>query len=202
MEIEEFKNTWKNQDKKLDAMLKTNEKLLKRINYDKIRQEFRTTLDMELANLWAVPLGVFACLYSCYSKNWEGLLVWSFAILLILGIISMVFYTKRYKMLKDVLKFDSSVTDSLKKLYRYEAFFNRYKKYEYMLSPILLVTILYIVIFDENKLGFHPFFIQSFAIGLVVGTILIYFGYRYYYTNKINRTIESLKELEEFESQK
>lgn len=201
MELEELKSTWKSQDKKLDAVLKTNELLLKKINYGKARQEFKSTLNMEIANLWAIPFIILWSLIDCVNNSWEQYLPLNFIILCCLGILSLFFYSKRYRLLKKILAFDVSIKDSLGRLIFYQNFINKYKKYEYLLSPTLGFTMIYILSFSTITYHNQNIFIPIFIIATISVSLIMYFFYKKYFFAKIEKTKNYLKELEEFESE-
>ena len=152
MELEDIKKAWRIQDKKMDRMLKTNVLLLKKTNYNKIRQEFKSTLKIEAINLWAIPMIILVSFIVCVNNHWEGFLLWNYFALILISIVGFYFYRKRYKKLKSLLKFDRSIKQSLMNLYSFQIFFNKFRKTEAILALTLLIPMFYIFTFDKNRI--------------------------------------------------
>jgi hypothetical protein len=198
MELEDIKQIWKNQDEKLDVLLKTNEILLRKINFNKIKQNFKGTLNLELINLWVIPILTIHVVLVCFHYEWKSSLPWAFTLFVVFAILSFVFYSKRYRLLKSLLQFDLSLTGSLNKLIYYEAYFNKFKKFEFILSPLFGFCLLYIIDFHTFlKSPQHFYYIFIFFAILVTFLLFIY---NYYFKRKIENTFKLLSELKEFES--
>ena len=202
MELEQFKNIWENQDKKLDANLKVNTALLRRLNFDKAQRELRKPKIGELIQIIATFI------LSVYLV-WISVLIWdkyefaipsSLAAMASMGI--MVIAIIRYRQLLAINFYDDSIIGLQKRLYELQNFLLKIGKLELGLNIIALIMMWPIILVTGFDIDIYLNLSYMILVLAIVGIIALPLGLSYWkgYQQKLTNAANLLKEIEELEA--
>lgn len=205
METEEIKNMWKKYDKKLDANLKFNVLLLKKMNLDKSKQEMQKPMLYEITNV------VIMFLVSAYfiSSSIQVLNELQYSIPgFIATILSMIYLTLSAIKINDFLKIDyfsSPIIQLQKELVKIKTRILLFRKIEFTLLPILVISILPILFKSVRNMDVYANLkLLSIVIFIVLGIsipVTIWIN-RNLYDKKIRNAERFLSEIDSFETEK
>ncbi len=208
MELEEFKSTWAQIDKRLSDNLKLNEDLLEKITLSKSKEEMKEILNNEILGVVIISLllllfGVITCsLVSDIKFFIPGVFLSLFSFMeLIMSITKVNDLTK-------IDYFNSSVVELQKALNKFKQKTMLFRNIEFNLFPLFVIS--FIPIFNKTVLNFDMFKntvpnIIGIIVGIIVGSVIYYplaiWIYKIAYDKKIKSASDFLKELNKFEKE-
>lgn len=207
MELEQLKNKWEVIDKKLSKNLKFNDKLIKKINFDKSKNEMQKLILIELINVIGISIALI--FFSAYAIRLIDDLQYSvtgfIGSLILLAYIS--FSIMKIRNLLRIDYYNSSVVDLQKELSKTKVLLLRIKRVEYLLIPFLMVSLLPITFISVGHTDIYEhldkLWLQLLLIfGFVVTIILVFLANKYLYDSRIQNAEDFLKEIGQFENAK
>lgn len=205
MELDDLKNTWSQNDKKLTENLRLNEKLLQKLNLNNSKREMQKVLIYEFISIViAVFVILFTISYSIYYLSYlrfsiPGFLASAVAfIYLIFGIIRTTGFLK-------IDYFGSPVVKVQREILALKKRTLQFRKYELILVPLLsipLLPLLFKVVHNIDIYQNVQMLVIDTVIILGVGYPSVIWVYKYLYDKKFKNAETLLTELEEFESEK
>jgi hypothetical protein len=204
MELDEFKQIWSQYDKKLNENLKFNEKLLRRMNLSRARQELQKPLIYELISTTVIFFTVvFASVFSIRLIEEIQFSITGFVGVLI-GIIYLIFSIMKVNRFVKIDYYNSSIVKLQKDLSLLNTFILGLRKIETIILPFLVITILPIAfkaVHNINIFGNLLLFIIEAGIILGISYPVGFWINRKFYDKKIKDAQMFLKEIESFEKE-
>lgn len=202
MELDDIKNIWTQYDKKLTRNLRLNEELLKKINVSNSKLELQKPLMAEITGL--VSVFVLILLFIALSIRFIDELRYSVPgfLSVIVASVYFVFALLKTNRFLNIEYYGTSVTKLQKDIASLNQMVLRLRKYELMMSPLILISFPLILkaIHNRDVYSNPRFWIASvliFAIG-IPATLWIN---KYLYDKKFQNAANLLKEIEDFESE-
>jgi len=204
MELDELKQLWSQYDKKLNENLKFNEKLLKKMNLNKAKQELQRPFIYELIAIVIIFLTiVFVTGFSIRLIKEIQFSLTGFGSVL-LGIIYLIFSIMKANRFVKIDYYNSSIVKLQKDLLLLKTFILRLKKIEGIMLPFLIVLILPILFKAIHNINIFenivPFIIKvciilgiSYPVGFWINKNL--------YDRKLRDAEMFLKEINNFEKE-
>lgn len=204
MEIEEIKIMWKKHDQKLDANLKFNKQLLKKMNLDKSKQEMQKPMLYEITSIFIMFL-VSAYLISSSIQVINEL---QYSIPgFIATILSLIYLTLSVIKTNDFLKIDyfsSPIIQLQKELAKIKVRILRFRKIEFTLLPIFVISILPILFKPVLNMNIYADLkLLSIVILIILGIsipVTIWIN-KNLYDKKMRNTERFLSEIDTFETE-
>jgi ABC-type maltose transport system permease subunit len=203
MELQELKNAWAEYDKKLSENLKINEELLKRMNLDKSKNELKTPMRYEIAQI--IIMFLLACpmiFYGVYMIDQPLFSVLSFLSAAI-ALTCMIFSIKRIKAFVKVDYYNASVLQIQKEITSLKIYVMKFRKAEMILSAILVFSVFPVLMKWVH--GFDMFTSDHFLDPIIRLTVIFAIGTplgmwlsKHFYNKKIENAQYYLNEIERF----
>jgi hypothetical protein len=204
MELDEFKEIWSQYDKKLTKNLKFNEELLKKMNIYRTRKELQKPYITELISAGIMFLSiVFVTGFSMRLMDELQFSLPGFAGVLV-GILYLIFSVMKVNRLTKIDYYNSSIVKLQKDLSLLKTFILRLRKIEFIILPLLVVTILPIAfkaIHNINIYGNLRLFIFEICFILGISYPVGFWINRNLYDKRIKDAEMFLKEIERFEKE-
>jgi hypothetical protein len=204
MELDDLKSAWAQYDKKLSKNLEINVELLKKINVNSSKLELQKPLMAEVTGVVSmfIMTGMFIALLFRFIDEPK------FAIpaFISTGIALVYFVFALIKMNKflNIGYYGTSVTDLQKDIVEANRLVLKFRKYELLFSPTILISlppiwkVLHHVDLYQNKQSFLIAALVSFGIGFPA-TLWIN---KYLYDKKFQNADKLLKEIEDYKLEK
>jgi hypothetical protein len=204
MELDDFKPTWEQFDKKLTENLKFNDKLLKSMNLDKSNRESNKLMVYEISSI--VILGAFLIYTSVATIMFASEIKY-----LVSGLVSvatllslLLFAIIKTNLLSKIDYYNAPVIESQKKLNLFNQKYLIFRKLELSIFPACAISLTPILV--KAVRNFDVFAnIGRYGIGLIltiaIGYSLILWIYRNWYDKKIRNTKKFLEEIKNFEQE-
>lgn len=204
MELDDFKKSWEQYDKKLSDNLRINEALLRKINLKTSKQELNKLLIYELFNIAvAVFLILFVLSNSMYYIHQLRFSIPGFicigttAIYLIFGII-------RTRAFLKIDYYGSPVVQVQKDILSLKSKTLKFRKYELILLPVLILPLLPITFKVIHNIDIYKH-TQSMLVEMLLVLALAYplafLTYKYFYDKKFRNAEQHLADLKRFEQE-
>lgn len=205
MELDDFKSTWAQYDKKLSENLKFNEELFKKMNLDKSRREMSTPLNYEIGSV--VISVIFLILTSSWTIRFGKDLVYlTSGVLSILSFLVMLgFALIKVRLLSNIEFYSAPVVELQKALYKFRDKYFRLKKIEIILFPFYIIFLLPICakgLRNFDIMSDPTRFIIAAVLSIGIGFPAALWIYKQMYEQKIKNTATFLNELTKFEEEK
>jgi hypothetical protein len=202
MELDELKQLWSQYDKKLNENLKLNEELLRKMNLNKAKQELQKPFIFELITIIIIFLTiVFVTGFSIRLIEEIQFSLTGFAGVL-LGVIYLIFSIMKVNRFVKIDYYNSTIVKLQKDLSLLKTFILRLRKFELVLLPFLVLTILPIAfkaIHNINIFGNLRLFIIEVGFILGISYPVGFWINRNFYDKKMKDAEMFLKEIDKFE---
>jgi nitrate reductase NapE component len=202
MELDELKDLWAEQDKRLEANLKLNEDLLRKINLDRSRGELQKPLVYEIASsamliVLSVVIGAFT-----FRGDMDIWLFLSGVVSLVLCLVYLGFSLLKIASFNKVDCYHLNVVELQLRVEKLKVDILKYRKLEFILMPFFvfaLIPILSLMLVGVNVFQKLDSLLVPFIVGLVVSVPVVIYINRNLYDKKLDNTRRFLKEIEELE---
>ncbi len=205
MELDEFKKSWSEYDKKLDENLKLNEKLLRKMNFDKAKQEIQKPFVYEMFNIVIMIITIaFVTKYSFKFVEEIQFSLTGFSAAILGAIYLLLAILKANKFMK-IDYYSSTVVKLQKDILLMKTAILRFRKIELFLLPIFIITILPILSMGINNINLFEnlkLFSIEFGLILVIGYPVVFWLNRHLYDDKFKIAKLLLEETENYEKEK
>jgi hypothetical protein len=202
MELDDFKPTWEQFDKKLTENLKFNDKLLKSMNLDKSNRESNKLMVYEISSI--VILVAFLIYTSVATIKFASEVKY-----LVSGLVSvatllslLLFAIIKTNMLSKIDYYNAPIIESQKKFNLFNHKYLMFRKLELGVFPVCAISLTPILV--KAVRNFDVFAnIGRYGIGLIIaiaiGYTLALWIYKNWYDMKIENTKKFLEEINKFE---
>src|SRR5688572_3845370 len=203
MELDELKSAWAQYDKKLTKNLELNVELLKKINVDRSKMELQKPFRAEVVGM--VSMFYMTVIFMMLGDKFVGEPQYFIPALISAGIAFVYFVFAAIKMTKlmNIGYYGVSVTEVQQDIAKVNRLILKFRKYELLLSPTVLISLPPIFKALHNIDLYQN--IQSFAIvgivSLAVGFPVALWINKYMYDKKFKNSEKLLKEIEEYRSE-
>lgn len=205
MELDELKTAWTQYNVNLEKNLKLNEEILREIKLGKAKSEMKTPINSELFNAITVFF-LLAFLIPTLHKYVIGSTLFVADIIAILVLISsLIVSIINVKKFLNVKFYDTPVIELQKQVFKLRRYYKLYYIYTLPLAFILFFSLAPIavdVVKNVNLLDHLKFYLPTLIFALIVGILMSYLIYKYWYDKKFQNAENFLKEIEEFEKER
>lgn len=203
MELDELKLSWSEFDKKLTKNIQLNEKLLRKMNFNKSKQEIQKPFIYEMFNI--VILFITIAFLTKYSFQFIEEIKYSLTgfSAVILGTIFLIFAIIKANKFMKIDYYNSTVIKLQKDILLLKTSILRFRKMELFLVPIFIITILPILfkaIHNINLFENLKLFSLEFGLILVIGYPVFLWLNRNLYDKKLKVAELLLEEIEKYEN--
>jgi hypothetical protein len=204
MELDDLKGAWAQYDTKLSKNLKLNEELLKKMNMNNSKHELQKPLKIEIGNIvWGFLLVVYVTSSSVRFIEELRFSIPGF-LSAIIGLVYLIFSTIKVNRFLRVDYFGSSIVKLQKDIAELSTLILRLRKFEFILMPILLISIFPVVFKSVLNVDIYEN-IKLFALEvifcIVISILVSIWGSRHFVDKKINNAKKELEELVKFENE-
>jgi hypothetical protein len=204
MELDELKGAWAQYDKKLSKNLELNVELLKKINVNRSKLELQKPLMAEVTGV--VSMFIMTLLFVGLSFRFIDEPKYSIPAFISIGIALIYFVFALIKMNKflNIGYYGTSVTDLQKDIAEANRLVLKFRKYELLFSPTVLISLppiwkaLYHVDLYQNIQSLVITALVAFGVGFPI-TLWIN---KYLYDKKFQNAEKLLQEIEEYKLEK
>ncbi len=204
MELDELKSAWAQYDKKLAENLKLNERLLRKMNLDKIRQELQKPFLYEMVSIIITFLAIAFVTRFSIRLITEIQFSLTGLIAILVCIVYLIFAIMKANRFIKIDYYNSTVIKLQKDLSLLKTFILRLRKVELILIPLLVLTFLPIVskaIHNINIIESSQLFVIAVALILGIGYPISFWINKNLYDKRIKDAELFLKEIENFEKE-
>lgn len=202
MELDDFKNSWAEYDKKLSKNLRFNEELLQKMNLNSSRREMQKLLIYEVVSIFILIFLIFYIL----SNSIYYIYQLRYSIPGFIGVcVALIYLAFSFIRINDLLNIDyygSAVVKVQKRILSLKRKTLRFRKYELILLPILVLPIIPIMFKAIHNIDiYRNLRLLIIEIVVVIGLAfpLFFWINKSLYDKKFKNAESLLKELEKFE---
>ena len=204
MELDNFKNSWEQYDKKLSDNLRLNEALLRKISLKSSKQEMKKLLIFELFNIvFAVILILFVFSNSIYYIHQIRFSIPGF-ICIASAIIYLIFSIVRLRAFLKMDYYGSPVVKVQNDLLSLKSQNLRFRKYELILLPVLILPSLPLLFKVVHNIDIYQHLYTLWIEMIIILGLaypLVFLSYKYFYDKKFKNAEQHLSDLKNFEQE-
>lgn len=203
MELNELKNAWSAYDKKLTENLRINEKLLKRMNLDRSKNEFYKPMYMEIVNLVVLFLVFFPMLYYFLFMNHDSLFRVLALLCAMIALSGMALSIIKIRMFTKIDFYHMPVVGLQQQITSLKMRILKYRKIEFALTVpfiLLIFTVLFKWIHHVDLFHYDHLLdpVIRLTIIFAVGIPAALWINKHFYDKKIDNARYYLHEIEDF----